>query len=77
MSTHKNRFFFSSGLMKYLLEDDEIKAWPWFAFQTFCRACEIFMSGAIANITKQPAVSIHRYYKHNPAIMKQRGSMFM
>ncbi|XP_065219891.1 uncharacterized protein LOC135845327 [Planococcus citri] len=66
------------GLMKYYISnDDEIEPWPWFIFQTVCRSFEILMSGAIANITKQPAANVHRYYKYNPAIMKQRGSMFM
>lgn len=55
----------------------EVQPWPWFIFQTFCRSCELLMSSAIANITKQSAANVHRYYKHNPVIMKQRGSMFM
>ncbi|KDR22130.1 hypothetical protein L798_02094, partial [Zootermopsis nevadensis] len=41
--------------------------WPWFCFQTLCRALEFAMGCAMANITKQPVNSRHQYLQQQYA----------
>ncbi|XP_076754131.1 uncharacterized protein LOC143425312 [Xylocopa sonorina] len=38
------------------------KPWPWFVYQTLCRALELIMGWAMASITKQPSVSPRHQY---------------
>ncbi|RZF35761.1 hypothetical protein LSTR_LSTR012059 [Laodelphax striatellus] len=56
-----------------------IKPWPWFCFETICRAMELVMGCAMANITKQPTPRhryLHQPYGHTIRV-KQRESLFM
>ncbi|XP_046669278.1 uncharacterized protein LOC124360060 isoform X2 [Homalodisca vitripennis] len=58
----------------------DIKPWPWFCFQTLCRAVELAMGCAMANITKQPVTHRHQYLQHHYSHsirIKQRESLFM
>jgi hypothetical protein len=44
-----------------------LRPWPWFCFQTLCRALEFAMGCAMANITKQPVNSRHQYLQQQYA----------
>ncbi|XP_054272949.1 uncharacterized protein LOC128993210 [Macrosteles quadrilineatus] len=63
-----------------LAKSHEIQPWPWFCFQTLCRAVELAMGCAMANITKQPVTHRHQYLQHHYSHsirIKQRESLFM
>ncbi|XP_075211482.1 uncharacterized protein LOC142318833 [Lycorma delicatula] len=54
----------------------DICPWPWFCFETICRAMELGMGCAMANITKQPTP--RQRYMHHPSLhIKHRESLFI
>lgn len=56
-----------------------VHPWPWFYFQTVCRAVELVMGCAMANITKQPVTHRHHYLRHQygHSIRIKHESLFM
>ena len=50
--------------------------WPWFIFQTICRALELAMGCAMANVTKQP-VAGRTPYLHRHHIGMKRDSLYL
>nr|CAD7411398.1 unnamed protein product [Timema cristinae] len=52
------------------------RPWPWFCFQTLCRAVEFAMGCAMANITKQPVHSRHQHYSYSLRL-KHRESLYI
>ncbi|XP_068084393.1 uncharacterized protein [Anabrus simplex] len=56
------------------------RPWPWFCFQTLCRALEFAMGCAMANITKQPVNNRHTFMQHQYAYslrLKHRESLYI
>ncbi|XP_069690640.1 uncharacterized protein [Periplaneta americana] len=58
-----------------------LRPWPWFCFQTLCRALEFAMGCAMANITKQPVNSRHQYlqqqYAYSLRLKQHRESLYI
>ncbi|PNF43327.1 hypothetical protein B7P43_G14486 [Cryptotermes secundus] len=58
-----------------------LRPWPWFCFQTLCRALEFAMGCAMANITKQPVNSRHQslqqQYAYSLRLKQHRESLYM
>ncbi|XP_063231925.1 uncharacterized protein LOC134536202 isoform X2 [Bacillus rossius redtenbacheri] len=66
-----------SGADSELLPEERPRPWPWFLFQTLCRALEFAMGCAMANITKQPVHGRRAQQYAYSLRLKHRESLYI